>query len=464
MYRKKLEEYMENHKEEMLEDLKTLVRIDSTRGEKKDGKPFGEGPAKVLAAAQEMLEGYGLLTKNYDNYVVTGDLSEKEKGLDILAHLDVVPVTKDWTVTEPFQPLVKDGRIYGRGTSDDKGPAVAALYAIRAVKELGIPLTKNVRLILGADEECGSSDLEYYYNIEKEAPASFTPDADYPVINLEKGRLEAVYEKVFAEPSFPAVLEINGGDKVNVVPANAYAVVAGLAQETIRTEIEKDTSGVAFELEGNGEKLIIRAKGRAGHASLPEHGQNAVSALLELLARLPLAESDSTAAVKAAAEMFPFGDVNGKALGVCMEDEVSGMITMNLGILTMDKDHMEISVDSRVPVCGNDENVTEVIRNCMDKNGFYMKSGALSKPHYVPADSPFVKTLLESYEHYSGRKGEARAMGGGTYVHELERGVAFGCAMDDVDNHMHGDDEFMVVDVLVMSAKIFADVICKLCA
>ena len=186
MYKEKIDSYLDSKREEMLEDLMHLVRINSQKGEAKEGMPFGEGPAKVLAEAEALMKKYGLLTKNYENYVVTGDFSEKEKELDVLAHLDVVPVTDDWTVTKPFEPKIVDGRIYGRGTADDKGPAIAVIYALRAIKELGIPMEKSVRLILGSDEECGSGDLKYYYSIEKEAPCSFTPDADFPLINIEK--------------------------------------------------------------------------------------------------------------------------------------------------------------------------------------------------------------------------------------------------------------------------------------
>lgn len=119
MYREKLDAYIDSKKEEMLEDLMTLVRIDSQRGEAKTGMPFGEGPVHALEAAQGLMKKYGLATRNYENYVVTGDFSEKEKALDILAHLDVVPVTEDWTVTKPFEPKIVDGKIYGRGTADE---------------------------------------------------------------------------------------------------------------------------------------------------------------------------------------------------------------------------------------------------------------------------------------------------------------------------------------------------------
>ena len=472
MYRKKIDAYIDSHKDQMLEDLKSLVRINSIKGVASKGKPYGEGPTKALEAAQTMLSKYGFQTTNYDNRVITGDLSNREKHLDILAHLDVVPVTPDWTVTQPFDPIVKEGRIYGRGTCDDKGPAIAALYAMRAVKELGIPLTKNVRLILGSDEECGSSDVEYYYSMEEEAPMTFTPDANYPLINIEKGRLAATYSAQLKTGSWPEVVMIQGGDKENVVPAKCCAQVKGLTEKVLKRAIAKDNSGVTFSyhivseqspLNDGKEDLMIEAKGVAAHASLPEGGYNAVSAMLGLLSRLPLGEGEVTSSIRGLAQKFPFGDVHGTALGVEMEDETSGHLTMNLGIISLKEGHLEIVIDSRVPICGNDENVTEVVKKAMSECLLTQSAGVLSKPHYVPADSPLVQKLLESYERYTGKKGEALAIGGGTYVHHLKNGVAFGCEVEGVDNHMHGDDEFMEVEVLLMSAKIFADAICKLC-
>lgn len=249
MYREKIDAYIDSKKDEMLEDLKTLVRINSQRGRAEEGKPFGDGPAKVIAAAEGLMKQYGLQTTNYDNYVVTGDFGTQEKALDILAHLDVVPVTEDWTVTEPFQPKVVDGRIYGRGTADDKGPAIAALYALRAIRELGLPMKKSVRLILGSDEECGSGDLEYYYAKEQEAPYTFTPDADFPLINIEKGSFKGEFSADFpVEDAKAYVVSFTSGDKVNVVPARAELVVAGVEAAVVEEAAARvtgpDESGI----------------------------------------------------------------------------------------------------------------------------------------------------------------------------------------------------------------------------
>ena len=466
MYREILDTFIDSHVDEMLEDLKTLVRIDSQRGEAQEGKPFGEGPAKVLEAASSILEGYGLKVTNYDNYVIAGDFGEGEKELDILAHLDVVPVTEDWTVTKPFDPVVIDGKIYGRGTADDKGPAICALYAIRAIREMGIPLKKSVRLILGSDEECGSSDLKYYFAKEKEAPCSFTPDADFPVINLEKARLAKKFCAPFGEETAsPVVTDFQAGDKVNVVPARAYACVRGLKAADVEAEAAKvaETTGTQITVANTEEGCRVDVKGLAGHASTPEVGVNAITALLQLLCALPLADTANTAVLKGLAGLLPHGDHAGAAMGIKMEDEISGALTFNPAILKVCDGYLTGEFDIRAPLCANDENLTEVMRAKFASIGMTMEEGGMKPGHYVPADSPFVKTLLESYEHYSGKPGKAMAIGGGTYVHGLERGVAFGCMSEEVDNHMHGDDEFMEIDTMLMSAKIFADVIVRLC-
>ena len=465
-YREQIEAYLDAHKEEMLADICRLIRINSTKGEAVIDCPFGEGPAKALAEALEMAEGYGFTVKNYENYVGTADLNDMEKQLDILAHLDVVPAGDGWSVTEPYMPVIKDGRVYGRGSADDKGPAIAAMYAMRAVKELGIPLNKNVRLILGTDEECGSSDIAHYYAVEKEAPMTFSPDADFPVINIEKGSLNGHFvAKWDTEEVSPRILSVSGGKIVNIVPGKATASVVGLGSAEILEKAEQvqKKTGVVFTCEESEGTVIIHAEGEGAHASKPEEGKNALTALLELLCMLPFAACSTTDAVEKLHRMFPSGDHQAEALGINLEDELSGKLTMNFSVLELNEDGLDGIFDSRIPICGTTENVLNVVKERMEEDGITLLNETQNPPHHVPADSPLVQTLLACYEEYTGQKGECLAIGGGTYVHHLERGVAFGCSMPGTDNRMHGADEFAVVDELVLSAKIFAQVICELC-
>ena len=246
MYKEKLEAYMQAHTQEMVEDICELCRINSERMPAEEDMPFGPGAAECLDAALDMAEGYGFEVQDYDGYVGCVDFdSTLPRQLDILAHLDVVPAGEGWQETEAFLPVLKEGILYGRGTADDKGPAVAALYAMRAVKELGIPLKKNVRLIMGTDEECGSSDIRHYYAIEAEAPMTFSPDGQYPVVNVEKGRLEGHFTAEFeASDVLPRLAGLEAGTKVNVVPGKAKARVEGMELsllEKTAAEVKEET-------------------------------------------------------------------------------------------------------------------------------------------------------------------------------------------------------------------------------
>ncbi len=484
MYREKIDAFLDSKKDEMLSDLSSLVRINSQRGEAKEGMPFGEGAARALDTAEKLMKSYGFLTRNYENYVVTGDFGSQEKGLDILAHLDVVPVTQDWTVTQPFEPKVVGDRIYGRGTADDKGPAIAALYAMRAIRELELPMKKSVRLILGSDEECGSSDLKYYYGIEKEAPYSFTPDADFPVINIEKGRFAGKFAAEFDEGlQLPGVVSLKSGTTVNIVPQRASAVIAGLEEDVLRRTADEVSSqtGVTFDLEmcdnaeaadilggfGIGSENIlcwkIQVRGVSAHASTPQEGKNALTATLRLISRLPLADCAGHRVLKALDEMMPFEDTCGEKLGIYREEEQSGALTLCFSILEYSPKKMAGTFDSRLPIGCTEENTKAVVAKALAEHGITLEDTPVVNPHCVPGDSEFVKILLDSYGHYFGVEGKPLSTGGGTYVHGLKRGVAFGCMTPDVDNHMHGDDEFMEIDTLVKSAKIFADAILRIC-
>lgn len=467
MYREKIDAYIDSKKDEMIEDLKMLVRIDSQRGRAKEGKPFGDGPAKVVAAAEGLMKQYGLQTTNYDNYVVTGDFGTQEKALDILAHLDVVPVTEDWTVTEPFQPKVVDGRIYGRGTADDKGPAIAALYALRAIRELGLPMKKSVRLILGSDEECGSGDLEYYYAKEQEAPYTFTPDADFPLINIEKGSFKGEFSADFpAEDAKAYVVSFTSGDKVNVVPARATLVVAGVEAAVVEEAAARVTAqtNVAFITESQADGTVkVSARGVAAHASTPAEGKNALTATLRLITALPLDATKGLTALLGLEALFPYEDTCGKQAGIDRENEESGALTLCFSIMDYTPEHLHAIFDARLPIGCTKENTSYPVKEALAQYGITLDNDELREPHCVPGDSWFVQTLLGSYERYFGKKGKALSTGGGTYVHELERGVAFGCMVPEVDNHMHGDDEFMEIEMLLRSAKIFADAIMKIC-
>ena len=467
MYQDQINAYFDDpaRRQQLVEMISRLVRIRSVREEAQPGMPFGPGPAAALAEGLKLAEELGFAAKNYDNYVGAVDFNDQETQLHILCHLDVVGEGTGWTVTEPYEPVEVDGMLYGRGTDDDKGPVAAVLLAMQAVKDLGVPLKKNVRLLMGTDEESGSEDIAYYYSKEPYAPCTFSPDGEFPVINLEKGSYKPVFTKTWAaESATPRVKELHGGFRINVLPPEAQCVVAELSAQAAQPYCDKAAAetGVAYELTERGDDLHILCKGKGAHASTPEEGVNAITGLIHLLCALPLAKVGSTAALHALNALFPHGDSAGKALGIAQADEISGPLTLAFSLLELNDTGLSGQFDSRVPVCADEDNCKAVAEAAFAKFGFAAEGG-MQAPHYTPADTPLVTTLLKCYEQYSGRKGECLAIGGGTYVHDIPGGVAFGCAMPGFNGNMHGPDEHTCIADQLTAAKIFAQAIIDLC-
>ena len=471
-----VKEYIDAHRQEIIDDLFMLMKIDSAFSEegRDEAHPFGKGSAEALAAGSGLLRGYGFEVKNYDNYVITADLGEGDREQDNLAHLDVVPGGEAWTVTEPFKPVMTDdGVIFGRGSADDKGPAIAAIYAMRAIKELGIPLRRNVRLILGGCEELGLGDLEYYFEREPHARYSFSPDADYPLINAERGisGTEIIKQFSSAEADASPVRSIHAGLRRNMVPFSAAAVIdarrAGIPAASIAGKAAQITSerGAGLNVKTDGEIITIDVRGVGGHASQPENSLNSLTILMEIISALGLDDSVSSF-IRNLSALYPFGVYHGEAAGIDMEDEISGRITSSFNVTDYDAKSGSYTavIDSRVPAMANDDNFMGPLRSRILAAGADDVKISLNPCHYVPKDSEFVQKLLMSYKKVTGdNDAQPFAIGGGTYVHNIDNGVAFGCAMPGVDNRMHGPDEFMMLDVLFKSIEIFADAIISIC-
>ena len=463
-YQEQLEAYIDGKERELIAAVGRLVAVPSTKGAPEPGAPFGPGPRAALDEALKLAEEWGLTAASYDNYVGTIDLNEKETNLHILCHLDVVDPGTGWE-TNPYELTERDGLIYGRGVDDDKGPAAISLLAMRAVKDLGIPLKNNVRLILGTDEESGSGDIEYYFAREPFAEYTFSPDAEFPVINLEKGGYHPLISRNWApETALPRVTAIRGGIRINVVSPEAGATVLGLTAAEVRPAAQsaEASTGTRIELADSADGLHILVHGKNAHASTPDEGINANTALLELLSALPLAKTDSTEAICALHALFPHGDNRGTALGIAMEDEISHELTLTLSLLEMTETGIRAQFDSRTPLCASKENCIDICEAACAAHGLQC-AGDLRPVHYTPAETPFIQTLLQCYENYSGKKGCCVAIGGGTYVHDIPGGVAFGAGSFDFDSRLHAANERARISSMLMAAKIYAQSIVELC-
>ncbi len=466
MDRAQIEEYFSDKEPLLIEAVKRLVSIDSVEGAPAPGAPFGPGPAAALDEALKIAAEWGLIPRNHEGYVGTADLNGSEDALHILGHLDVVAPGEGWTVTPPFSPIVSDGLIYGRGTDDDKGPVIASLLAMKAVKDLGVPLTKNCKVIMGTNEESGSGDIAWYFARNPFAPATFTPDSGFPVINTEKGAFRPTFTRSWPEQAeLPRLRWLHGGIRFNVLPGDASAAVEGLTMYDVQPVARKVTShtGITFTFAHEEGLTVIRAKGTGSHAAFPQGGNNAITGLISLLLALPLADGGARAALADLNALLPHGDWKGRALGIAQEEPVAGPLTLAFSLLEVTDTGLKGCFDSRVPLCATEDNCLKVARAAFEEKGFAFE-GTQSAPHHTPADSDFVRTLLKRYEEYTGVKGECLATGGGTYVHDIPGGVAFGCTMPGFDTRLHGADERVKIEDLMLSAKMFAHIIIDMCA
>lgn len=466
VYKAQIDAWFSDKESLLVESVSRLVRIDSTLGEAQPGKPFGPGPAAALEEALALAAEWGLPGENLEGYVGVVDLNEQDTALHILGHLDVVDPGDGWTVTEPFQPKLTGSILYGRGTDDDKGPMVASLMAMRAVKEMGIPLKHNARILFGTDEETGFRDVDWYYENHPYAPYTISPDADFPIINIEKGHYQPTFRGSWeATNALPRVTAIQSGVRLNMVPPKARATVAGLSANAVQAVIDRLNiePEIHFTLSEEGDALSILCTGVNAHGSTPEEGHNAQTALITLLAALPLADCPSTSAIRSLARFFPHGDHIGKGLGIDQSDERSGALSLAFTMLTLSETGCEGRFDTRTPLCGTDKSIRLKAEQQLATADFTVE-GTIDPPHHVEEDSPFIQTLARCYETFSGRKSACIAIGGGTYVHHIPGGVAFGASMPGFVSNLHGPDERVNVADLLTAAKIYTQVILELCS
>ena len=452
----KIYDWLTDHKEDYLSDLSSLIEIPSVEGKAADGKPYGEDCAKALDTMLDLCKKHGFETKNFDYHTGTAIFKGKNDDikLDILSHLDVVAAGTGWN-TDPFKLTEKDGYIFGRGVIDEKGPALASLYACLALRDLGLLPENSVKLIFGSAEETGSSDLKHYFSTEKSAPNTFTPDADFPVYNGEKGRYVPNFSMNTEYESGARVTAFRCGNAPNIVPERARCTITGVNKNIILENISllQKELGVTYEICDD----EIICFGKSAHASTPEKGINALTALIKLIVSLPLSDCKSTRAFHSLEGVLPHGDTNGTNAGIYMTEEVSGEITVAFSMLHFDGRQMLGVCDMRLPFCATVENTKDVFEKALSDEGFTL-SGDMTKPHYVENDSFFVKTLLKCYEEVTGKKGQTHVMGGGTYVHDIEGGVAFGPVFEDIDYNvnLHGANECAKISDLLLAATIYA--------
>ncbi|MBR4068876.1 MAG: Sapep family Mn(2+)-dependent dipeptidase [Clostridia bacterium] len=441
---------IESMRDELVDTLKRWIAVPSVKAEAQPGAPFGPEVKRMLHMALEEGERMGFAARNIDEYA--GDLRMGPIGVEplgILAHLDVVPAGDGWQ-TPPFEPVQVEDRIFGRGTSDDKGPAIAALFAMKAIKEAGIPLKREVRLILGCDEESGWEDMAYYCEHCDMPKTGFSPDASFPVINTEKGLLHLSLRAPFCNEGLE-VKQISVGERCNVIPGNAEALIGGTEEECERINRLAVDMMVQVEAEYMGEHTIrLISTGIPGHAAYPEAAKNALGQLLIMLRALGV-----SGALRTLADVVGM-EYDGSGLGVRCSDETSGSLTCNLGILRYAPDAgLYATLDIRYPILCKWEAVVAAATAALGKD-IQVTVDEQKDPHHVAPSSELVTALLDAYHEVTGRTRECIATGGGTYARCLEEGVAFGSAFPEDEELAHQAGEYASIDGLMQNVQIFA--------
>ncbi len=442
--------FSETHYEACLASIAQLVRIPSVCDEENaaTGMPFGAEIARALQETMEICQSIGMKTTiDPDGYYGYADYGDHEETFGILCHLDVVPAgdLSLWQ-TAPFSPEQRDGRLYGRGTQDDKGPAMAALFSLKALIDAGYTFTKKIRFIFGTDEETLWRCMAAYAKKEKYPSMGFAPDASFPLIFAEKGLLQ-----VQLKGKGSADIELDCGDAFNVVPSKA--MYGG--NDFQDAEFHLEELGFQFQKHENATEVL----GKSCHAKSPEDGVNAVSRLAIALNKM----GKQNDAIRFIASEIGEDAFASKIFGV-VEDEVSGKLKCNVGKLMVSEDETVISIDMRIPVTADKDEICHSLTAVAEKYNLTFEEFDYLASIYVPLDSELVTSLLTVYQQVSGDYAtKPISSGGATYARAMKNCVAFGMLFPNSVKTEHQPNEYLEITDLKKAMAIYAEALVRLC-
>lgn len=453
---------IENNKNEIIENLSNLIKIPSVSMETNNPEsPFGKDCKDALDYILNLGNSMGFRTKNIYGYCGYIEFGEGQELIGIIGHLDVVPAQESdgWT-TPPFSPSIRDGKLFGRGSIDDKGPVIAALYAMKAIKDT-MNIQKRVRLIIGLNEEKDWKCINYYKEHEEWPIVGFSPDANFPAIFAEKGIMSISLENPFSIKDFE-ILEINcNNNAINVVPKYCSITL-------------KSTSKTSFEIDNllnnsiddlsiskiNDDTIKIEAFGIASHAAHPELGKNAIKILIEFL--LDNFEFD-TNYLNTIYEAGVFDIESPRFMSKEQIKDESGILTSNVAILNFENNNLIIKINLRIPVTISFDEIKLKYENLIANfNTAKVTMFGIQAPLYVNKESYLVKTLVKIFNKKTGLNTEPIAIGGGTYARAFQNFISYGATMPGDLDMCHQVDEFIEIDKLILASKIYAEAIYEL--
>lgn len=456
---------VEQRKDELIKDTQSLLQIKSVlnKEEAEFGAPFGKGIKEALEFTLDKCQSFGLNVKNVDGYAGHVEIGQGEEIIGVLCHLDVVPEGDGWT-HDPYSAHVEDGRIYARGALDDKGPTMAAIYALKIINDLNLKLNKRVRIIFGTDEESGWQDLDYYFEREEMPSLGFAPDADFPIIITEKGIVNVSFKgKVETRQGSAEVISLSAGRRPNMVPDFATAIIAGEDNNLniIKAEFENFLKQYQHggKVELNDGQLEIVLNGVSAHGMEPFKGVNAGLELNRFLLSMEANLSINDWMVWL--DKYLYQDHFGSNSGIKFEDEISGYLTMNLGIIKIENGELQLVLNIRYPVTTNYDSMIQQLEGIAKELSLQVDANN-TPPHHVDKEHVLVKTLKKVYEEQTGTEATLLAIGGGTYARALKTGVAFGPLFPGKEETAHQKNEYIEIEDLLRSTAIYAQAIYEL--
>ena len=431
---------------EIIQSLQELVSIPSFEESSLEGKPFGDSIDKALLYMLNKGLEMGFEVKNVDGYAGHIHWGNPDEFIGVLVHLDVVPEGKNWDYP-PYGGEIDNGKIYGRGTIDNKGPAIASLYSMKALKDSGYLPSKGIRLILGLDEESGWLCMDHYFKKEKKPIMGFSPDAQFPIINAEKG---IFILKVSA--NINSLIKINGGDRPNMVPDFCKcSMPLHVYEQYIDIDDLVDIDDVEINMMGDSVEIIT--KGISAHGSTPEKGKNAIAHMFKLLDQMVV--DGEIADFISTYNTLIGNELDGKSLGINLSDEISGNLVLNVGTVRTTEDEIIMEINIRYPVTIADELIVEKIKESLN-NEIKIFITDHKKPLYIEEDHPLIQKLSKVYQEYTGEEAYLISIGGGTYARAIENCVAFGPLFPGEEETAHEKNEFIEIHRLIDITNIYA--------
>jgi succinyl-diaminopimelate desuccinylase len=474
-------EEVHKRKEALIRDTQAFLQINSVYDNESigEGAPMGLGIAEALKFLLYKAQEDGFNTRDIDGYAAHIEYGEGQDIVGVLCHIDVVPEGEGWT-SPPFSAEIREGKIFARGAIDDKGPTMAAYYALKIVKELGVSINKRVRIIIGTDEERNWQCVKHYFKQEEMPSIGFAPDADFPIIYAEKGianfyLVGKIGEKITEDESIPSALELKSfqsGQRVNMVPDQARATIEvqegkGESAELKAMYIIEQFQEYIKENEFIGtvtrdrNQIQFLVKGSSAHGAEPYKGTNAGFIMNSFLRTLKLRGTDCSY-VEFVDKYFT-ADYYGEKIGITKSDEMTGPLTINVGVFHYVQGlETKIGLNLRYPVTTEYEVMMTNIRKVAEGYGFSIFDMDNSPPHHVDKENPLIKTLQKVYYEQTSSEPHLLSIGGGTYARSLKSGVAFGPLFPGKEETAHQKDEFIEIDDLLRATSIYAQAIYEL--